>query len=120
MSDLKTSTYDFSAIPFDDLTSVGQRTLLHRDIFTVSWLLEGFVIIDVVTVGPCFLVIEKIIDPTELCLKTIDSIKEQARANGFNSFHFSPSGGESIHQATWTYYIILLVMLIIPTILVFI
>jgi len=42
MTDLKTSTYDFSAIPFDDLTSVGQRTLLHRDIFTVSWLLGRF------------------------------------------------------------------------------
>ena len=32
--------------------------------------------------------------PTELCLATIDEIKRQARENGFNSFHFSLSGGE--------------------------
>ena len=32
--------------------------------------------------------------PTELCLATIDEIKRQARDNGFNSFHFSLSGGE--------------------------
>lgn len=32
--------------------------------------------------------------PTELCLRTIDEIKKQARARGFNSFHFSLSGGE--------------------------
>jgi organic radical activating enzyme len=29
-----------------------------------------------------------------LCILTIDEIKRQARANGFNSFHFSLSGGE--------------------------
>ena len=27
------SQYDFTEIPFDDLVSVGQRTLLYRDLF---------------------------------------------------------------------------------------
>lgn len=94
MSDLKTSTYDFSAIPFDDLTSVGQRTLLHRDIFTVSWLLGRFCNYKCSYCWPYARSDRKDHRPTELCLKTIDSIKEQARANGFNSFHFSLSGGE--------------------------
>ena len=40
--DLKWSNYDFTKIPFDDIVSVGQRTLLYRDIFTVSWLLGRF------------------------------------------------------------------------------
>ena len=39
MSDLKTSEYDFSAIPYNDLVSVAQRTLKYRDIFTVIWFL---------------------------------------------------------------------------------
>ena len=37
--DLKYSTYDFTKIPFDDLVRVGQRTMLHRDLFSISWLL---------------------------------------------------------------------------------
>ena len=40
--DLKWSNYDFTKIPFDDIVSVGQRTLLYRDLFTVSWLLGRF------------------------------------------------------------------------------
>jgi hypothetical protein len=41
-NDLKWSKYDFTKIPFDDIVQVGQRTLLYRDIFTVSWLLGRF------------------------------------------------------------------------------
>ena len=40
--DLKWSNYDFTKIPFDDIVAVGQRTLLYRDLFTVSWLLGRF------------------------------------------------------------------------------
>ena len=81
-------------IPFDDIVSVGQRTLLYRDLFTVSWLLGRS------CNYRCSLLLvharsdRKDHRPTELCFKTIDSIKEQARGNGFNSFHFSLSGGE--------------------------
>lgn len=38
-NDLKWSDYNFSKIPFDKIERVGQRTLLYRDLFCVSWLL---------------------------------------------------------------------------------
>jgi len=94
MSDLKWSNYDFTQIPFDDIVQVGQRTLLYRDIFTVSWLLGRFCNYRCSYCWPYARSDRKDHRPTELCLKTIDEIKRQARANGFNSFHFSLSGGE--------------------------
>ena len=94
MSDLKTSQYDFSAIPFDDLVSVGQRTLLYRDIFSVSWLLGRFCNYSCSYCWPYARSNTKDHRPTEVCLKTIDEIKRQARERSFNSFHFSLSGGE--------------------------
>ena len=92
--DLKWSNYDFSKIPFDDIVSVGQRTLLYRDLFTVSWLLGRFCNYNCSYCWPYARSSKKDHRPTELCLSTIDEIKRQARENGFNSFHFSLSGGE--------------------------
>jgi len=92
--DLKWSNYDFTKIPFDDIVQVGQRTLLYRDIFTVSWLLGRFCNYRCSYCWPYARSDRKDHRPTELCLKTIDEIKRQARGNGFNSFHFSLSGGE--------------------------
>jgi len=92
--DLKWSNYDFSKIPFDDIVSVGQRTLLYRDLFTISWLLGRFCNYKCSYCWPYARSDRKDHRPTELCLKTIDEIKRQARGNGFNSFHFSLSGGE--------------------------
>ena len=92
--DLKWSNYDFTKIPFDDIVQVGQRTLLYRDIFTVSWLLGRFCNYRCSYCWPYARSDRKDHRPTELCLKTIDEIKRQARENGFNSFHFSLSGGE--------------------------
>ena len=92
--DLKWSNYDFTKIPFDDIVSVGQRTLLYRDLFTVSWLLGRFCNYKCSYCWPYARSDRKDHRPTELCLRTIDEIKRQARDNGFNSFHFSLSGGE--------------------------
>ncbi len=92
--DLKWSNYDFTKIPFDDLVQVGQRTLLYRDLFTVSWLLGRFCNYRCSYCWPYARSDRKDHRPTELNLKTIDEIKRQARQNGFNSFHFSLSGGE--------------------------
>ena len=92
--DLKWSNYDFTKIPFDDITSVGQRTLIYRDLFTVSWLLGRFCNYKCSYCWPYARSDRKDHRPTELCVKTIDEIKRQARENGFNSFHFSLSGGE--------------------------
>jgi len=94
MSDLKWSEYDFTQIPFNDLVRVGQRTMLYRDMFTVSWLLGRFCNYRCSYCWPYARSDKKDHRPTELCLHTIDEIKRQARENGFNSFHFSLSGGE--------------------------
>jgi len=94
MADLKWSEYDFTKIPFDDLVRVGQRTLLYRDLFTVSWLLGRFCNYRCSYCWPYARSDRKDHRPTELCVKTIDEIKRQARERGFNSFHFSLSGGE--------------------------
>ena len=91
---LKWSNYDFTKIPFDDIVSFGQRTLLHRDIFTVSWLLGRFCNYKCSYCWPYARSDRKDHRPTQLCLRTVDEIKRQARLNGFNSFHFSLSGGE--------------------------
>ena len=92
--DLKWSEYDFTKIPYDDIVQVGQRTLLYRDLFTVSWLLGRFCNYRCSYCWPYARSDRKDHRPTELCLRTIDEIKRQARGNGFNSFHFSLSGGE--------------------------
>ena len=92
--DLKYSEYDFKTIPFDDLKRVGQRTMLYRDMFTVSWLLGRFCNYKCSYCWPYARSDRKDHRPTELCLATIDEIKRQARERGFNSFHFSLSGGE--------------------------
>lgn len=85
---------DFTQIPFDNIVSIGTRSMLHRDLFTVSWLLGRYCNYRCSYCWPYARSDTKDHRPTELCLLTIDEIKRQARENGFNSFHFSLSGGE--------------------------
>jgi len=86
--------YDFTKIPFNDIVSFGQRSMLYRDLFTVSWLLGRYCNYRCSYCWPYARSDTKDHRPTALCLLTIDEIKKQARANGFKSFHFSLSGGE--------------------------
>jgi MoaA/NifB/PqqE/SkfB family radical SAM enzyme len=88
------SDYDFTKIPWNDIKSVGTFKMLESDLFTVSWLLGRFCNYRCSYCWPYARSNTKDHRPTELCLKTIDEIKKQARNNGFNSFHFSLSGGE--------------------------
>ena len=94
MSDLKWSDYDFSKIPFDDIVKFGQRSLMYRDLFCVSWLLGRFCNYNCSYCWPYARSDTKDHRPTQLCLDTMDEIKRQARERDFNSFHFSFSGGE--------------------------
>lgn len=94
MSDLHKSAYDFTKIPYEDIVRVGQRTMLYKDLFTVSWLLGRYCNYRCSYCWPYARSDTKDHRPTELCLKTIDEIKRQAREKNFNSFHFSLSGGE--------------------------
>ena len=87
--DLSKSQYDFTKIPFDKLTRVGIRSMLYRDMFTVSWLLGRFCNYHCSYCWAHGRSDTKDHRSTELCLTTINKIKEQARERGFNSFHFS-------------------------------
>jgi len=86
--------YDFTKIPLDKIVRVGQISMLNNDLFTVSWLLGRYCNYKCSYCWSHGRADTKDHRPTELCLKTIDSIKSQARKQGFNSFHFSLSGGE--------------------------
>lgn len=88
------SEYDFTKIPWNDIQSFGTFKMLEGDLFTISWLLGRFCNYRCSYCWPYARSNTKDHRPTELCLKTIDEIKRQARENGFNSFHFSLSGGE--------------------------
>jgi len=92
--ELKWSKYKFDEIPFDNIIEFGQRSLLYRDLFTVSWILHRFCNYHCSycwTHGRSDVRDHR---PTQLCLDTIDEIKRQARERNYNSFHFSFSGGE--------------------------
>jgi organic radical activating enzyme len=88
------STYRFDHIPFEEIESFGQRSLLKRDLFAVSWLLGRFCNYKCSYCWPYARADKKDHRPTELILKNILEIKKQARERQFNSFHFSFSGGE--------------------------
>ena len=89
----------FSQIPFNDIERLGQASLLHRDLFCVSWLLGRFCNYKCSYCWPYARSSIKDHRPLSLLIKTMDEIKRQARERGFNSFHFSFSGGEpTLHK----------------------
>jgi len=91
---MKQSEYDFTKIPWKRIERVGTHKMLLSDLFTISWLLGRFCNYRCSYCWPYARSNTKDHRPTDLCLKTIDEIKRQARQRNFNSFHFSLSGGE--------------------------
>ena len=85
---------NFQNIPWDNITEFGQKTLLKSHLFTVSWILARFCNYNCSYCWPYARSSTPDHQDLELYLKTLDSIKAQARANGFTDFHFSFSGGE--------------------------
>ena len=88
------TNFDFQDIPWDDITSFGQKTMLDNPLFSVSWILGRFCNYNCSYCWPYAR--SNKVDHYDLALykKTIDEIKRQARQNGFTDFHFSFSGGE--------------------------
>ena len=84
----------YNQIPWQDITEFGQKTLLKSHLFTVSWILARFCNYSCSYCWPYARSSTPDHQDLELYLKTLDSIKAQARANGFTDFHFSFSGGE--------------------------
>jgi len=84
----------FESIPFDNIKRFGQRTMLNRPLFSVSWILGRFCNYKCSYCWP-YARSDKP-DHFDLVVykQTIDEIKRQARQNGFNEFHWSFSGGE--------------------------
>ena len=85
---------NFRTIPWNNITKFGQKTLLNTDLFTVSWILARFCNYNCSYCWPYARSSTPDHQKLELYLNTLDSIKAQARANGFTDFHFSFSGGE--------------------------
>ena len=84
----------FSTIPFDKITHFGQQTMLDRPLFNVSWILGRFCNYKCSYCWPYARTDTPDHQPLEVYKYTVDEIKRQARANGFNQFHWSFSGGE--------------------------
>ena len=85
---------DYNKIPWQDITEFGQKTLLKSHLFTVSWILARFCNYSCSYCWPYARSSTPDHQDLETYLKTMDSIKAQARANNFTDFHFSFSGGE--------------------------
>ena len=84
----------FSNIPFQKIVQFGQRTMLSRPLFNTSWILGRFCNYKCSYCWPYARSDEVDHQPLEVYKSTVDEIKRQARANGFNQFHWSFSGGE--------------------------
>lgn len=87
-------SHAFSETPFDKIERIGQISQLYRDLFSVSWILGRFCNYSCSYCWPYASSKTKEHLSLEKIIKTIDSIKFQARERNFNSFHFSFSGGE--------------------------
>ena len=79
---------------WNDIVKFGQKTLLDTELFTVSWILGRFCNYNCSYCWPYARTDKPDYQDMMSYILTMDSIKSQARDNGFNDFHFSFSGGE--------------------------
>ena len=84
----------FQDIPFTDIVRFGQRTMLSRPLFSTSWILGRFCNYKCSYCWPYARSDSIDHQSLDVYKSTVDEIKRQARANGFNEFHWSFSGGE--------------------------
>jgi hypothetical protein len=87
-------TVNFQDIPFQNIVRFGQRTMLSNPRFSTSWILGRFCNYKCSYCWPYARSDQPDHFSLEVYIKTVDEIKRQARANGFNEFHWSFSGGE--------------------------
>lgn len=84
----------FTKIPFQNIVQFGQRTMLDRPLFSVSWILGRFCNYKCSYCWPYARTDKPDHQTLEVYKHTVDEIKRQARLNGFTQFHWSFSGGE--------------------------
>lgn len=87
-------TKTFKDIPFEHIVKFGQRTMLSKPLFSVSWILGRFCNYKCSYCWPYARNDKPDHFDIELYKRTVDKIKFQARNNGFPQFHWSFSGGE--------------------------
>ena len=87
-------TTNFQEIPFQNIVKFGQRTMLAKPLFSVSWILGRFCNYNCSYCWPYARSDKLDYQTFETYTTTINEIKRQANANGFNQFHWSFSGGE--------------------------
>ena len=85
---------NFTSIPFQNIVRFGQRTMLTRPLFSVSWILGRFCNYKCSYCWPYARTDIPDHQSLDIYKHTINEIKRQARSNGFNEFHWSFSGGE--------------------------
>ena len=86
--------HDFQKTPFQNIVRFGQRTMLSKPLFSVSWILGRFCNYSCSYCWPYARTDKPDHQELEVYKKTVDEIKRQARQNGFTEFHWSFSGGE--------------------------
>jgi organic radical activating enzyme len=85
---------NFTHIPFENIVRFGQRTMLTKPLFSTSWILGRFCNYNCSYCWPYARSDRIDHQSLEVYTSTVDEIKRQARANGFDQFHWSFSGGE--------------------------
>ncbi len=87
-------TANFQTIPFNNIKRFGQRTMLDRPLFSVSWILGRFCNYSCSYCWPYARSDKLDYQSLDIYTSTVDEIKRQANINGFDQFHWSFSGGE--------------------------
>lgn len=84
----------FQDIPLHRIVKFGQRTMLDRALFNVSWILGRFCNYSCSYCWPYARSDHLDHQDFDVYTRTVDQIKHQALARGFTDFHWSFSGGE--------------------------
>ena len=85
---------NFSSIPLQNIVAFGQQTMLDRPLFNISWILGRFCNYKCSYCWPYARSDVPDHQSLDVYKSTVDEIKRQSRANGFDQFHWSFSGGE--------------------------
>lgn len=81
-------------IPFNNIVKLGQKTMLDNNLFSVSWIIGRFCNYKCSYCWPYANTDKPDYYDLQTYKNTVDEIKRQAIANGYDKFHFSFSGGE--------------------------
>jgi organic radical activating enzyme len=85
----------FSDIPLSEISRLGHRGFLYKDLFSVHWVLGRYCNYSCSYCWSHASIKQKDHRSFSVIIKTIEEIKRQARNRNFNSFQFCFTGGEA-------------------------